>query len=154
MFIYENGNSLNLTFKGNIPVDNPEVIIKGYTNGASLTVNGTEVVSVSNPEEFDCKAKTLVYQKDNKMMITFKGIDGMNDPEVTLNEVTKGTVEVVVNGTPVTLTYTDTAVEVGSAPATTQVEETVEPTQPSNTVPKEPEVIDEGTEEPEEVTEE
>lgn len=120
MFVYEKGNSLNLTFKGSTPVENPEVIIKGYENGASLTVNGTEVVSVTNAVEFEGKAKTFVFQKAGKLMITFKGIEGMSNPEVTIDETTDGVYEAVVNGTNVTLTLTEDKVSVG-------VQGTIEP---------------------------
>ena len=85
MFIYEKGNSLNLTFKGSIPVDNPEVVIKGFVDGVTMTVNGT--VFGSGSEEFEGKAKTLVYQKDGKLMITFRGVLGMESPEVVIDEV-------------------------------------------------------------------
>ena len=139
MFVYEKGNSLNLTFKGNIPVENPEVIIKGYKNGAYLTVNGTEVVSVADAVEFENKAKTLVYQNADKLMITFRGFEGMTDPEVVLDETTKGVIDAVVNGTAVTITYTDDNVSVGDS-AETDVEETPE---------VEEDVTDEETETPE-----
>jgi hypothetical protein len=111
MFVYEKGNSLNLTFKGSIPVDNPEVVIKGYEDGATLTVNGT--VYGNGAKEFKGRAKTFVFQKDNKLMITFKGIAGIKNPEVTFDETEKGVVNAVVCGTSVTINYTDEEVTVG-----------------------------------------
>lgn len=140
MFVYEKGNSLNLTFKGSTPVDNAEVVIKGYEDGATLTVNGT--VYGNGTKEFEGRAKTLVFQRDNKLMITFKGIAGMEDPEVTLDETKKGVVNAVVCGTAITINYTEEDVTVG--------EQTTE----SSNVEEEPKVetpVDEDipTEEPE-----
>ena len=37
MFVYEVGNALNLTFKGNLPVENPEVVLKGYENVGGIS---------------------------------------------------------------------------------------------------------------------
>ena len=147
MFIYENGNSLNLTFEGNIPVENPDVVIKGYEDGATLTVNGT--VFGKGSKEFEGKAKTLVYQRDNKLVITFRGVEGMNDPEVTIDALSDNNYAVVVDGQSTILTIVNGKVEVSTEEDVeeTKVEEpVVEPE-----VPAEPEVIEE---EPEEVVEE
>lgn len=111
MFVYEKGNSLNLTFEGRLPTDTPDVVIKGYSDGATLTVNGTTYGTGST--EFEGKAKTFVYQKDNKLMITFHGIAGMSDPEVILDEVAEGTVVATVGGTNITMQYDDTNITVG-----------------------------------------
>ena len=148
MFVYENGNSLNLTFEGSIPVENPDVVIKGYEDGATLTVDGT--VFGKGSKEFEGRAKTLVYQKDNKLVITFRGVAGMNDPEITIDDLGANTYEVVVDGEATTLAIKEGKVEITTeaAVAETSVEEpVVEPEAPA-----EPEVIDE--EEPEEVVEE
>ena len=141
MFIYENGNSLNLTFEGNIPVENPDVVIKGYEDGATLTVNGT--VFGKGSKEFEGKAKTLVYQKDKKLMITFRGVAGMNSPEVTIDDLGNDIYEVVVDGESTTL-----AIKEGKVEITTEVD--VEETKIEDPV-VEPEVIEE---EPTEVVEE
>ena len=101
MFVYERDNSLNLTFEGSIPVENPDVVIKGYEDGATLTVNGT--VFGKGSKEFEGKAKTLVYQKDNKLMITFRGIAGMSNPEVTIDDLGNDNYAVVVGEDQVTL---------------------------------------------------
>lgn len=114
MFVYENGNSLNITFKGNTPVENPELVIKGYKNGASLTMNGT-TYGVKNGEEFEGRAKTFVYQKDGKLNITFRGIEGMNDPEVVLDETSDGVVNALVSGASVVINYTEDGVSAGDA---------------------------------------
>lgn len=146
MFVYEKDNSLNLTFEGSIPVENPDVVIKGYEDGATLTVNGT--VFGKGSKEFEGKAKTLVYQKDNKLMITFRGIAGMSDPEVTIDDLGNDNYEVIVDGEPTTLVIKEGKVEITTE---VDVEETkidepvVEPE-----VPTEPVVVDET----EEVTEE
>ena len=87
MFIYEKGNTINLTFSGLIPVENPEVVIEGFKNGAKVTVNGTSFGVTSKEEPFEGKAKTFVYQRDGKLMITFKGVEGMSDPDVVIDEV-------------------------------------------------------------------
>ena len=55
----------------------------------------------------------FAYQKGGKLAITFHGIDGMSNPEVTLDEVTPGVVDMVVNGEAVVLNYTDSEVSVG-----------------------------------------
>lgn len=147
MFIYENGNSLNLTFEGTIPVENPDVVIKGYEDGATLTVNNT--VFGKGSKEFEGKAKTLVYQKDKKLMITFRGVEGMNSPEVTIDDLGNNTYEVVVDGEATTLAIKEDKVEITTevAVAETKTEEpVVEPE-----VPAEPEVV---KEEPEEAVEE
>ena len=147
MFIYENGNSLNLTFTGNTPVENPDVVIKGYEDGATLTVNDT--VFGKGSKEFEGKAKTLVYQKDNKLVITFRGVDGMNEPEVTIDDLGDNNYAIVVDGEATTLAIKDGKVEITEevdVEATKVEEPVVEPE-----VPAEPEVIEE---EPEEVVEE
>ena len=147
MFIYENDNSLNLTFEGNIPVENPDVVIKGYEDGATLTVNGT--VFGKGSKEFEGKAKTLVYQKDKKLMITFRGVAGMNSPEVTIDDLGNDIYEVVVDGEATTL-----AIKEGKVEITTEVdvEETkIEDPVVEPEVTAEPEVIEE---EPTEVVEE
>lgn len=126
MFVYEKENSLNLTFKGSLPVENPEVVIMGYEDGATLTVNGT--VFGKGSKEFEGKAKTLVYQKDNKLAITFRGIAGINDPEVTIDDLGNNNYEVVVDGEVTTLSIVDDKVEINTE---VDVEEgTVEETEP------------------------
>ena len=125
MFVYENENSLNLTLTGNKPVETPDVVIKGYENGASLTVNGAEIVSVADAKEFEGKAKTFVYQKDNKLVVTFRGIAGMADPEVTIDETAANTYAVVVNGEAVTIVIDGDTVT--ATKDTTEVEEPVAP---------------------------
>lgn len=152
MFVYERGNSLNLTFK-NMPVENPEVVIDGYENGAEMSVNRKKVVSVDGAKEFDGKAKTLVYQKDDKLMITFHGVEGMKNPEVTLDETTKGTVDFVVNGTPITVVYDDESVDVSSSvtPASEPAQEQPHQEDPQPSEPEQPTEdpdLDEGEPEP------
>ena len=143
MFVYENGNSLNLTFKGSVPVENPEVVIKGYEDGATLTVNGT--VFGKGTKEFEGKAKTFVYQKDKKLMITFKGIAGMSDPEVTIDDLGDDNYEVVVDGEATTLVIKEDKVEITTDADVeeTEIEEPVVETE----VPAEPVVVDETEEE-------
>lgn len=134
MFVYERNNSLNLTFTGNIPVENPDVVVKGYEDGATLTVNGT--VFGKGSKEFEGKAKTFVYQKDNKLIITFRGIAGMSDPEVIIDDLGNDNYEVVVDGEATTL-----AIKEGKVEITTEVEvknnkteePVVEPETPSET---------------------
>lgn len=111
MFIYENGNSLNLTLTGNKPVETPDVIVKGYKNGASVTV-GESVYGVKNGEEFEGKAKTFVYQRDNKLAITFKGVAGITDPEVTIDDIGSDCYAIVVSGESVTLSVVEDKVVV------------------------------------------
>lgn len=121
MFIYESDNSLNLTFKGSIPVDNPDIIIKGYKDGATLTVNNT--VFGKGNEEFEGRAKTLVYQKDGKLVITFRGIEGMLNPEVTIDEIETNKYTAVVGDSSVTLSITDDKVTIDDSESTqTEVE--------------------------------
>ena len=96
MFIYENGNSLNLTLVSNKPVENPDVVIKGYKNGAAVVV-GEVVYGVKNGEEFDGKANLLVYEKDDKLAITFNGPCGIDSPEVTINSIGDDKYELVIN---------------------------------------------------------
>lgn len=152
MFVYENGNSLNLTLAGNKPVqspDTPDVVIKGYKNGASVIV-GDSVYGVKSGEEFDCKAKTLVYQKDGKLAITFNGVDGINTPEVTIDEIGNEVYAVVVSGESVTLSIVEGKV-IPVAEETKEEEEEINPVvEPVKE--EEPKVIPE--EEPTEVTEE
>lgn len=141
MFIYENGNSLNLTFKGSIPVKTPDLVIEGFMNGAKLTVGNTTIGA--GTEAFEGKAKTLVYQKDGKLIVTFRGIAGMDKPEVVIDAVDDNKYSVTVDGQQVTLVVeTDTITVEG----TNTVEEPV----------KEPEVTEptESEEDPEEVVEE
>ena len=139
MFVYEKDNSLNLTFTGSIPVENPDVVIKGYEDGATLTVNDT--VFGKGSKEFEGKAKTFVYQKDNKLMITFRGIAGMSDPEVTIDDLGNDNYEVVVDGEPITLVIKENKVEI-----TTKVdveENKIEDPVVESEVPTEPVVVDE-----------
>lgn len=143
MFVYEKDNSLNLTFTGSIPVKNPDVVIKGYQDGATLTVNGT--VFGKGSKEFEGKAKTFVYQKDNKLMITFRGIAGMSDPEVTIDDLGNDNYEVVVDGEPVTLVIKENKVEI-----TTKVDvekNKIEEPVVESEVPTEPVVVDKTEEE-------
>ena len=149
MFVYENGNTLNLTFKGQLPVENPEVVIKGFEDGATLTVNGT--VYGSGSKEFDKKANTLVYQRDNKLAITFHGVKGMSTPDVTLDEVSDDVIDAVVNGVAVKLTFTESGV---TAEDVAQPINVVEPEVEEPVKEEEPEVVPEDEEEPEEVVEE
>lgn len=147
MFVYERDNSLNLIFEGNIPVENPDVVIKGYEDGATLTVNGT--VFGKGSKEFEGKAKTLVYQKDNKLVITFRGVEGMNEPEVTIDDLGDNNYAIVVDGEATTLAIKNGKVEITEE---VDVEETeVEEPVVEPEVPAEPEVIED---EPEEVVEE
>ena len=137
MFIYESGNSLNLTFKGCVPVENPDVVIKGYKDGATLTVNGTTYGS--GTDEFEGKAQTFVYQKDGKLVITFRGIAGMSDPEVTIDEDKDNACYVIVIGNQsVTLSIVDESVVV-----TEQTDNSVEE-ETSKTEPEEPKSEPEG----------
>lgn len=143
MFVYEKDNSLNLTFTGSIPVENPDVVIKGYEDGATLTVNGT--VFGKGSKEFEGKAKTFVYQKDNKLMITFRGIAGMSDPEVTIDDLGNDNYEVVVDGEPITLVIKENKVEL-----TTKVDvekNKIEEPVVESEVPTEPVVVDKTEEE-------
>ena len=143
MFVYEKDNSLNLTFTGSIPVENPDVVIKGYEDGATLTVNGT--VFGKGSKEFEGKAKTFVYQKDNKLMITFRGIAGMSDPEVTIDDLGNDNYEVVVDGESATLAIKENKVEI-----TTKVDvekNKIEEPVVESEVPTEPVVVDETKEE-------
>ena len=148
MFVYEKGNSLNITFKGSIPVENPELVVKGYEDGATLTVNGT--VYGNGSKEFEGRAKTFVFQKDGKLMITFKGVAGIENPDVTVDETSDGIV-VDIDGTAVTLEYTADGVAV-KGEAAPVIEEPVTPAKPAKE--EEPEVTVEEDEEPDEVTEE
>ena len=143
MFVYEKDNSLNLTFEGSIPVKNPDVVIKGYQDGATLTVNGT--VFGKGSKEFEGKAKTFVYQKDNKLMITFRGIAGMSDPEVTIDDLGNDNYEVVVDGESTTLAIKENKVEI-----TTKVDvekNKIEEPVVESEVPTEPVVVDKTEEE-------
>ena len=126
MFIYEKGNSLNLTFNGTLPVESPEIVIKGYADGAVLTVNGTDSFGKGS-KEFEEKASTLVYQKDGKLMITFQGVAGITTPDVTIDETSDGTYLVTVGEDTVTLSIVGDAVVIGekSTAQTTEVEEPV-----------------------------
>lgn len=152
MFIYENGNSLNLTYKGQLPVENPEIVIKGYEDGATLTVNGT--VYGSGLVEFEKKANLLVYQRDNKLAITFHGVAGMSNPEVTLDEVAEGVIEVVVAGTVVKLTFDESGVVAENVAQTTYDVEDLKAEEPV-VDETDPQVIPEDDEEePTEVVEE
>lgn len=125
MFIYENDNSLNLTFKGKAPVENPEVVIKGYTDGASLTVNG-KTYGVKEGTEFEGNAKTFAYQKDGKLLITFRGLAGMTDPEVTIDEIENDVFAIIVSGESVTLSVVDGNI-IPVAEEVTQEDTTEEP---------------------------
>lgn len=140
MFVYERDNSLNLTFEGSIPVENPDVVIKGYEDGATLTVNGT--VFGKGSKEFEGKAKTFVYQKDNKLMITFRGIAGMSNPEVTIDDLGNDNYEVVVDGEATTL-----AIKEGKVEITTDVDVEEEEPVAEPEVPTEPVVVNEDEEE-------
>ena len=143
MFVYEKDNSLNLTFTGSIPVENPDVVIKGYKDGATLTVNDT--VFGKGSKEFEGKAKTFVYQKDNKLMITFRGIAGMSDPEVTIDDLGNDNYEVVVDGEPVTLVIKENKVELTTEEDVK--ENKIEDPVVESEVPTEPVVVDETEEE-------
>ena len=148
MFLYEDRNSLLLTFKDNKPVEDPEVIIRGYKNGAALIVNGEELVSVPNPEEFEDRSNTFVFQRDNELMITFRGALGTSDPEVTIDALEDDNYKLYVNGEAVTLHLVDGTVEV--------VNTVIEPKEDNTSVTDEP-IEDEGPvkdEEPNEVVEE
>jgi hypothetical protein len=157
MFVYETKNSLNLVFNGYVPVSTPDVEIRGYKNGAALLVKGSPVIDIESPEYFEGKAKTLAYQKDGKLYVTFQGIPGMQDPEVSLDESVKGTVEVVVNGTTATLKYNDADDSVTVVPVETPTPTNDAPVTPEVVTPSEPETIPEEENElenPEEVIEE
>lgn len=133
MFVYERENSLNLTFKGSLPVENPDVVIKGFKDGATLTVNGTTYGSGS--EEFEGKAQTLVYQKDGKLVITFRGVAGMSDPEITIDDIGSDCYAIVVSGESVTLSVVGDKVEVVA-------EEVHEPSDEDDTPAADPEEVE------------
>ena len=134
MFVYEQGNTLNVTFKANHPVENPEVVIKGYKDGATISVNDTTYGS--GTEEFVKKSDILVYHKDNKLMITFKGIKGMSSPDIIIDEPSEGVADVTVGTEHIVINYNEDAfsVEESSSKDTEEVEEPVEES-------KEPEVV-------------
>lgn len=132
MFLYEQGNSLNLTFKGNIPVENPEVVIKGYKDGATVTVNGTTYGTGS--EEFEAKAKTFVYQKNGKLMITFRGIDGMSDPEVIVDELDNNVFDISVMSESVTLTVEEDSISTANSSSNEEQQPEVEEDEPNEEV--------------------
>ncbi len=141
MFIYEKGNSINIAFSAAKPVETPDVIVKGYQNGAALII-GDKTFGVKDGVEYEGKAKTLVCQKDAKLIVTFRGIEGMNEPEVTIDEISDGVFDVVVSGESVKLSIVDGEVVIGES---TKVEEEVTPVKE-----EEPEVQDEVIEEVEE----
>ena len=116
MFLFEKDGSLNLTLKGNYPVENPDVIIKGYTTGAALIVNGT-TYGVKDGEELGRKAKLFVYQKDDKLALTFRGIEGMNNPELTFDQISDSVTSVIVNGDSLLLDITSDKIEVTTSSA-------------------------------------
>lgn len=105
MFVYEKGNTLNVVFNENRPVETPDLVIKGYVNGVSISLDGQEVVSVENPVEFENKADLRVFEKNNVLNMTYHGVEGMNNPEVTLNEEELGKVVITANGKVITVSY-------------------------------------------------
>ena len=145
MFIYENGNSLNLTLTGNKPVETPDVVIKGYQEGASVIV-GSTVYGVKQGTEYPTKASTLVYQKDGKLAITFRGIKGMNDPEVIIDEI-GGCYSLVVSGEELKLNIVDNTVvpvaEEAPAPMTRRTSKKSEPEVVEEPKQEETEVVSE-----------
>lgn len=150
MFVYQKGNAINIALKATAPVDNPDVIIKGYNNGAALTVNGNDVITVEDAEEFN--GSVYAFQRDNKLNITFHGVKGMNNPEITLDEETLGTIDAVINGTSVTITYDADGFNVANAVAVvndaTETQDVTPVEEPTNT-----EVVEEDTPEEEPIEE-
>ena len=101
MFIYENNNTINLALSSSKPVTNPDLVIKGFQDGVKVTVDNVSYGKGS--VEFTKKAPLIVYQKDNKLAITFKGVVGMDDPEVTIDKLTDTSYSLVIDDVNVTL---------------------------------------------------
>ena len=144
MFVYEQKNAINVVFKGNKPVETPDFVIKGYKNGAAIIVNGDEVIAVQNAVEFDKPVSPIVFQRDNVLNITYQGIEGMKNPEVTINEIAEQEVEIVANGANVVLQYTEDGVVTAVPEAVT---EEPEETPESKEEPVEEDIPEEATEE-------
>lgn len=106
MFVYEGKDSLNIALTSNVPVATPDIVVKGYKNGAAVIV-GDNIYGVKSGEEFERAPKTLVYQKDNKLAITFNGVLGMSAPDVTVDELEPGLFALEASGEAVTLSIAE-----------------------------------------------
>ena len=120
MFVYvnETNATLNVAFNTNVPVESPEVVIQGFKNGAKVMVNGAVAIDVANAEAFETARRPFVYQRDNKLNITFKAAAPVETPEVTIDAISEDKAEIVANGNSIRVTYTDNGVTY-EAPAAT-----------------------------------
>lgn len=152
MYLYQKRDSLNLTLTQNNPVETPDVELKGYKNGVELLLDGAALNTVSDKEALEGAAQIVAFQRDSKLYVTFKGAEGIENPEVVIDEIEAGKVLVTVNGEAFNLVYTNDDVTVGDAVTTTEAEQPA----PAKVDPiVEPEVTEpEDTELPEEEVEE
>ena len=114
MYLYQKRDSLNLTLTENNPVETPDVSLVGYEDGVEILLDGTALNTVEHKELKDA-AQIVAFQKNEKLYITFKGAAGVSDPEIEIDEETRGNVSIKISGDTFNLTYTDKDVTVSSS---------------------------------------
>jgi hypothetical protein len=109
MFVYvdDKAATINVAFNAKAPVENPEVVIQGFKNGAKVLVNGAVAIDVADAEKFDSIRRPFIYQKDDKLNVTFQATSPVEAPEVVIDSIADDKVSITANGTTIRVTYTN-----------------------------------------------
>ena len=109
MFVYvdDKAATINVAFNAKAPVENPEVVIQGFKNGAKVLVNGAVAIDVADAEKFDSIRRPFIYQKDDKLNVTFQATSPVEAPEVVIDSIADDKVSITANGNTIRVTYTN-----------------------------------------------
>jgi hypothetical protein len=148
MFVYvdDKAATINVAFDAKVPVENPEVVIQGFKNGAKVLVNGAVAVDVADAEKFDSIRRPFIYQKDDKLNVTFQATSPVEAPEVVIDSIADDKVSITANGTTIRVTYTDEGVTYEAPAASTRKSRKSTPAPAVEETPVVEEVVSEVTE--------
>lgn len=122
MFVYVDNKTatINVAFNAKAPVDSPEVVIQGFKNGAKVLVNGATAIDVANAEKFEIEKSPFIYQKNDKLNVTFQATAPVETPDVVIDSIADDKVSITANGTTIRVTYTDEGATYEAPAATTR----------------------------------
>lgn len=107
MFVYVNENdvTLNVSFANDTEEMPSNVSIQGFKNGAKVLVNDKVVIDLADAVPFDVIRRPFIYQKNNKLNVTFQDDIPVESPEVIIDSISDSEVSVTANGTTIKLKY-------------------------------------------------